>query len=84
MLSQKMKEALEALKLYGEYELWELRHWNVWWPVIRNSNAPHIQTNTMKALTKRGLVEKTYDESSKSWKWVARIVLQNAGDEEMV
>lgn len=73
-LSKKMKEAIEALKTYGEYELWELRHWNTWRPVIHNINAPSIRTDTMKGLIKRGLVETSYDKNRTLWKFTAKLV----------
>ncbi len=58
-LTKRMAEAINALKTYGEYELWELTCWNSWHPVVKNLYAPSIRTDTMKGLIKRGLVEET-------------------------
>jgi hypothetical protein len=67
--------AIDALKTYGEYELWELTCWNSWHPITRNANAPSIRTDTMKGLINRGLVEEIYDKNRVLWKWTAKIIL---------
>jgi hypothetical protein len=68
-----MEQALEALKTYGEYELWELTCWNSWHPVTHNPSAPSIRTDTMKGLVKRGLVEEVYNKNRTLWKWTAKV-----------
>ena len=73
-MSKRMTEALNALKTYGEYELWEFQCWNSWHPVLHNANAPSIRTDTMKALIRRGLAKETYDKKRVLWKWTAKAI----------
>ena len=73
-LSKRMIGALDALKTYGEYELWELTYWNSWHPINREASAPSIRTDTMKALINRGLVKESYNRNRVLWKWTAKAI----------
>lgn len=72
-LSDLMEKALNNMLLYGEYEMWELPHWN-FWNATAGCTYPSIRTNTMNGLEKRGLVKKSYNPNrDRHWKWSAVI-----------
>lgn len=72
-LTPRMLTALENMRLYGDYELWELRYWNTWNAAKDGQCAPSIRTDTMKGLVKRGLVQEKYDKTRSLYKWTAML-----------
>lgn len=72
-LSKRMVAALENMRQYGDYELWEMRYWNTWNAIKGGQCAPSIRTDTMKGLVKRGLVQEKYDKKRPLYQWTATL-----------